>query len=253
MRWFQDEKLKEDADAVEIAQALNMNMVRRGRNIFIECMDHMKNTGKKDLKLNKCIVTRRGTYCFSCGAYHDVIYMVRNYLDCSPYEARRVIAGLLGNVEYYLEDGEHDPAKIMPYNKTQLEALGLLQTVRVYLPKCYCEDEKEAGEQKLVPFPNEKYEYPMLDGEPTGRPMVTGCSRMACTLNDLFCNSPEEFNFLIQGKAQEMYWKWKEALDTNIAGKYLCPELAYHVNARYKNWMGICERIYRSLQMTDAS
>ena len=120
MRRFNDRKIYEDADCVEIAEAIGMRMQKRGSSIFIECPEHEKNAGKRDTDLDRCIVSQKGYHCFSCGANGGVISMVRNFLGTSPYETRKTIATLLGSVNNYLEDGEYDPSKEQPYKKEQL-------------------------------------------------------------------------------------------------------------------------------------
>lgn len=259
MRRFNDRKIYEDADCVDIAEAIGMKMMKRGNSIFIECPEHEKNAGKRDTDLDRCVVSAKGYHCFSCGANGGVISMVRNFLGTSPYETRKTIANLLGSVNNYLEDGEYDPSKEQPYKKEQLEALGLCQTVVSYMPAALCETEEEAKEKGLSTGKDAIF----LSFDNNGNPLFSsekldcvkdnevflGYKKEIVTLNSLFQEEPEVFYDLIRRKSVEMYWKWKKLVDNkDIISKIVSSEeLVYHIITQFKKRMGICERIYYSL------
>lgn len=260
---FNIDKILEDADAREIAEAIGMKLVKRGSSVFTECPEHEKNTGKKDTDYDRCVINEKGYYCFSCGAKGNAIDMVIKYLGQSFPDACKTICSIIGNIDNYTDNAKNTTVE-MPYTKIQLEALGLCTSARAYLPIALCLDEEELTEKHLIQMPGEKkqtylrvgknaeLEFFIPDkGNPTpdlftySSPLITGCRREIFTLNALFQEEPEVFHELIKNKAQEMYWKWKNMLDSKTADKLLSPEIAYHINARYRNWMGICERIYQ--------
>ena len=259
MRRFNDRKIYEDADCVDIAEAIGMKMMKSGNSIFIECPEHEKNAGKRDTDLDRCIVSTKGYHCFSCGANGGVISMVRNFLGTSPYETRKTIATLLGGVNNYLEDGEYDPSKEQPYKKEQLEALGLCQTVVAYLPAALCESEDEVKSKNLSLGNNNVFLSFDEEGNPHFDTEKTNCitqdeafigyQKDVITLNSLFQEEPDVFYDLIMRKSVEMYWKWKKLADcSDVIEKIISSqELAYHVVTKFKRNMGICERIYQSL------
>jgi len=259
VRRFNDRKIYEDADCVEIAESIGIKMQKRGSSMFIECPEHEKNAGKRDTDLDRCIVSPKGYHCFSCGANGGVISMVRNFLGTSPYETRKTIATLLGSVNNYLEDGEYDPSKEQPYKKEQLEALGLCQTVVAYLPAALCESEDEVKSKNLslgkdnVFLSFDEEGNPHFDTEKTNcitqDETFIGYQKDVVTLNSLFQEEPDVFYDLIMRKSVEMYWKWKKLADCSDVIEKIIPsqELAYHAVTKFKRNMGICERIYQSL------
>ena len=259
MRRFNDVKIHEDADCVDIAEAIGIKMIKRGSSIFMECPEHEKNAGKRDTDLDRCIVSAKGYHCFSCGANGGVISMVRNYLGTSPYETRKTIAALLGGVNNYLEDGEYDPSKEQPYKKEQLDALGLCQTVVSYMPAALYETEEEVKDHGLSLGKDAIF----LSFDDNGNPLFSsekldctkadelflGYKKEIVTLNSLFQEEPDVFYDLIRRKSVEMYWKWKNLVDSKEIIEKIVPsqELVYHVVTQYKKRMGICERIYHSI------
>lgn len=72
-------KLKEEVSPSAVAAYLGIRTVRSGRNIFIECPEHMERTGKPDRNVSNCVLGKtwdKAYYCFACGAHGNVISLI---------------------------------------------------------------------------------------------------------------------------------------------------------------------------------
>lgn len=256
--WFNDEKILQDADILDMCNRLGIKAVRRGANTFIRCPEHKSRTGKEDTALDKCYIKKGRYYCFSCGASGNVIHLVQNTFGYHPQEARKIICELLGGVDMYLDKG-HSNAEEFPYNKRELEALGLNMVAYGDIPKFLTEskDELEISGKYEYHERSQTDVFVNLYGKVSAKEnpefgdrflghLYVGCDRVSENLRTLYMEDKDTFKWLIKNKAVEMSQKYREMLSCNIAGKILPQEEAYYVNSIYKNYLGICERILKA-------
>lgn len=99
------EKLNEELDTVQVAEALGLNPQRAGGGTFkITCPGHFRRLGRYDRHPSAVLFTNtpKGYYCFSCGTFVDVFDMVREVKECSLKEAFGFVADLFGGRSAYL-------------------------------------------------------------------------------------------------------------------------------------------------------
>lgn len=260
---FNDEKILEDADMMDICKKFDIKTVCRGSNTFISCPDHINRVGKADRDYDKCYIKKGHYYCFSCGASGNVIRLVQTTLGCSGYEARRQICESLGGVAPYV-DSNYSTADEIPYNKKELEALGLHMVAYGEIPRCLTDDKTEIEGSKL--FESMEARSSVLCLNDAGRPVIvdsghacdnsfitrlyTGCSRVSANLRELYSEDKETFFWMIENKANEMISRYETMLMSNIAAKILPQKAAYYVNSIYRNYLGICKRIREEINST---
>jgi hypothetical protein len=89
-------RLIEDADAFLVAEALGIEMRRKGNKISILCPSH------DDRHFGNCVLDERGYKCFACGDRGDVIDLVMKTLNAGFVDACEVVAETCGGAEHYM-------------------------------------------------------------------------------------------------------------------------------------------------------
>lgn len=260
---FNDEKILEDTDMLEICQKFDIRTVRRGSNTFISCPEHVNRVGKADRDFDKCYIKKGHYYCFSCGASGNVIRLVQNTLRCSGYEARKQICESLGGISPYI-DSAYNAADEIPYNKKELEALGLYTVAYGEVPRCLTDNKREIEESQFYEGTESVRSALYLDEN--GRPKIMGsqdaisyplisylymgCSRVSTNLRELYKEDKETFFWLINNKANEMSERYETLLSSNIAAHLFSQQTAYYINSIYRAYLGICKRIRNEINET---
>lgn len=263
---FNDEKILEDADMLDVCRKFDIRTVRRGSNTFISCPEHVNRAGKADRNFDKCYIKKGHYYCFSCGAHGNVIRLVQNVLRCSGYEARKQICESLGGVSPYI-DAAYNAADEIPYNKKELEALGLCTVAYGEVPRCLADNKKELEESQFYEGAENVKSALYLDEngrlkimglqDAINYPLIsylyTGCSRVSANIRELYKEDRETFFWLINNKADEMSKKYEAMLSANIAAQLFSQQTAYYVNSIYRTYLGICKRIRNEINETQTA
>jgi len=113
------ERLKEDADPLTVAEAIDMDIESHGRRISVLCPAH------NDTNHGSCFLTKNGYRCYSCGESNDVIDMVRRKKKIGFIEAVNLIACLYGGEEQYLSDGPATYRALVP-NQSECKLIGIV-------------------------------------------------------------------------------------------------------------------------------
>lgn len=262
---FDDEKILADADMHDVCNMLGVRMRKRGSSTFIACPEHISRTGREDVSCDKCGIKKGYYHCFSCGASGNVIRLVRTVLGCGGYEARRRICEMLGGTRFYADGTAYGASDEMPYDRKELEALGLCMTAYGNIPKCLAEDTRETEENGFTEIPGSRDSCLCLteDGKHTevirtadavNRDVIsllyTGYRPVSVSIRSLYMEDREAFFLMIRNKAGEMWAKYEQLLADDVAGKILPEKTAYYVNCLYKTYLETCKRIYGELEYT---
>lgn len=102
--------IKRYADFHTVVDALGVEQVRHGANIFIRCPNPQHN----DEHIGNCVLYDDGCYCHACGKGYDVIGIARAVLGCSMNDALNYIAGVCGLIG--LAESETQKTSFHPEN-----------------------------------------------------------------------------------------------------------------------------------------
>lgn len=100
MRYDVD-RIIEDSDSYEVAQAIGIECVRKGKNVFIPCPGHLMRKGRIDTHIGNARLTRNGYYCESCGKAVSTVGMVMEVKNIGYREAIEFVGDLNGGKEMY--------------------------------------------------------------------------------------------------------------------------------------------------------
>ena len=117
------ELLTETVTPEDVAHAIGLEIVKKGKNVYCECPSHRKFLGRADGKVSNCVLNDYGYVCFACGAHGSVFDMVMDYCDISFKEAVKKIADIAGVSETVDKDGIK--MKKPPFSAEDLELIGL--------------------------------------------------------------------------------------------------------------------------------
>ena len=98
------DKLMTDADAVTVANAIGMQVFKKGNHYFSFCPVHEEKTGKRDTHPTNFIIKPKGGFCYSCGEFVSIPKMVTSFLGCKKNEAYDIIADAMGGKDFYQAD-----------------------------------------------------------------------------------------------------------------------------------------------------
>lgn len=115
--------LTETVTPKDVANAIGLEVVPKGKNVYCECPSHRKYLGRADGKVSNCVLNDYGYVCFACGAHGSIFDMVMDYCDVSFKEAVKKIAAIAGVSETAEEDGTK--LKKSPFSAEELELIGL--------------------------------------------------------------------------------------------------------------------------------
>ena len=133
------EKIREDANAIVVAESLGFAVHRNGTGrCQILCPAH------NDKHLGSCFLDERGFKCFSCGQKGDVFRLVQLKLNVGFEEALEYVADVCGGAEYYRSE---DYARIKDrgqfISKKEQDVIGI-KDGPIYVTAGYTEDYAEA-------------------------------------------------------------------------------------------------------------
>lgn len=186
---YDKKSILEYADCLEIADMLGIEKNVRGNKVYIACPEHIKNTGRRESKIDNCILSEKGYYCFSCLAKGNAISLVMNYLDVDEEEACRTISIMLGD-ELMFVKGEDNTTVRFPFSKEELTSIGLISGVTIEHP-CYGSLNK--------PYMPEGYK---MSRKVYGNDYTVVKTEYYSIL-DLMKEDPEGFTYMLQGKLCE--------------------------------------------------
>lgn len=175
------QRLMDDADAATVAEYIGMTLQRKGKHTLIRCPGHFERTGKEDIHIGNCVLTRHGYHCFSCNTTAGVQQMVMEYTGCGKGQAFEIIAEAMGGKFLYedaddlkpsgkkpaverlsteelecLEIGAANRSRIETGDGTVMEGLTALQEDD---PEMFAEIIRERGRQKLEEYEKLLEEY----------------------------------------------------------------------------------------------
>lgn len=118
---YNTDRLIQEADPQTIAEAIGLEVVRKGSNLYCECPSHEKRLGKRDSKISNCVLTAHGYCCFACGEKGDVIQMVMDYKKLSFVKAAELVSNITGG-NYTLDE---ETVQKQPFSADELGLIGL--------------------------------------------------------------------------------------------------------------------------------
>lgn len=60
MAYYDGERILSDADTVDVAEYIGLDVIRRGKNNLIKCPGHLKRLHREDNNFGSCILTDHG-------------------------------------------------------------------------------------------------------------------------------------------------------------------------------------------------
>lgn len=206
MRIDKDALLAE-ANCIDVAKYIGMNVVHKGANDFILCPGHEQRLGKKDNKLGNCVLYPEGYICYACDPHHihNCIDMVMEYLNCSFMDALKTIAEIYGGLKTYETNA---PREKLPLSPEDLKLIGLKTSGKLFMPEngSFSHFEPEEG-------------YYL---EKVGKEYLSVKTPSSFSLLNLKKENEKEFAFLISSKAREAGRKYRNAY--NRFGKRTSPD-----------------------------
>lgn len=186
---YDKRRIIEYADCLEIADMLGIEKNIRGSRVYIACPEHMKNTGRKESKIDNCSLNQKGYYCFSCLAKGSVIDLVKNHLDTDEEEACRIISAMLGD-ESMFQYEEAGLQMRLPFNKEELASIGLLCGITAEYPVFDCPRKENVPPDYKISKKTYADRYTYVKTE-------------YVSLLNLMKEDPEGFIFMMEGKLKE--------------------------------------------------
>lgn len=127
--------LLQDANCIQVARCIGIDVVQRGANYFMLCPGHKKRLGKPDTSLGNCVLYEDGYICYACDPNKkvDVFDMVMEHLNCSFTEALKIVADIYGGASSYQSTGNEKQEKL-PLTPEDLKLIGLKASGKVFSP-----------------------------------------------------------------------------------------------------------------------
>ena len=188
-----------EANAIDVAKYIGMDVVHRGANYFIPCPGHKKRLGREDTTIGNCVLYPNGYRCMACDpdVTHDVFDMVQEFTNCSFPEALQTVAEIYGGEAVFASD-DNAPIEKLPLSQKDLELIGLKFNGKKFSPT------------------NGSYEHfePMQGTsiDKVGNEYLCCKSPSTDSLLNLKKTNPKEFNRLIARKAREAGIKYSNAV-----------------------------------------
>ena len=258
MAYYDGEKIIEDADAYTVAEFLNMETLRRGKNIQIKCPGHLKRLGKIDTNFGSCMLTEKGYRCFACGVTISMVQMVCEYANVDTNEAFGIIGDALGGREQYIKngkatDGHYETVRILP--AADLEILNISPSVS-FDSIFFMDKSKEYI--KTCDFSVKPDQY-NLEAD-----YYLATKNCTISLKSLLNDCPKLYYTLIKNKACEGMERYQKAIDEicnrqHEASKLLMPlcdgklddEVIYDIKTKFTSMYERCQEIYDEIDIDD--
>lgn len=130
--WRMDiRRLVEDCNAENVAEAIGMDIMSKGKYQYILCPGHQARLGKPDNHIGNAVLWEKGYYCYACGCFVKTHNMVMEYVGCSSSEAYEIMADAMGGMSLY-EGKENDTCvPRLRLNKEEAEVIGMYPVFHV--------------------------------------------------------------------------------------------------------------------------
>ena len=139
------DRLKDDADPEDVANALGLEIKYRGTRKEILCPGHFQTLGKEDRRFGNCVLTRKGYHCFACNRSADVFEMGQDVKGCSKMESFEFVANLYGAERYRVKPSSMPAkSKVRLLSKEEKELLGI-KPENVSIPVNIVQDDEDEG------------------------------------------------------------------------------------------------------------
>lgn len=212
---FDLEKVREDANALEVAEYLGLEVIKSGKNHYIRCPEHIRNIGKADRSIGNCILSEKGYHCFACGGKGDAIKLAQLTENIDFIDAVNVVIEAVGgNFSDYTvryNRNNHRPHEQFPLSSQDLVLLGLKKCCYGILPKTFIQQKEDCPENWRI-YPN--YSFLRM-----GADVIYGYDAgpgVKYSLIELWNDDREGFNELIKNKIKENQAMYCAALDSGI-------------------------------------
>ena len=208
--FYDSERIIEDADVVNVAEYLDMEMSRSGSVIRIKCPGHFKRLGKEDNNFGSCMLTEKGYHCFACQVSVGLIDMVEEVKGCSYVEALGIIADANGGRENYIVSGEYK----MPIERTvkvlsdeDLKLIGLKSNI------CFDEYLFPDGDKEYIKNCHYNISFDLNDLD---APYYIASKNKSVSIKSLKIKNERLYNTIIKNAAKAAMQKYQDAI-TNFA------------------------------------
>lgn len=190
--------LRAEANCIDVAKYIGINVVNRGANSFILCPGHEKRLGKPDMTIGNCAIYPDGYVCFACGAdtKHDVFEMVMEHTGCTFTEALETVADIYGGANLYKTSNTE--SEKLPLTAEDLKLIGLRASGRMFSPVNGSYQHFEPEEGTFIEKTNSEY--------------LVATAPSSYSLLNLKRDNEKAFNYLIASKAKEAGIKYTKAL-----------------------------------------
>ena len=190
--------LRDEANCIDVAKYIGIDVVTRGANSFILCPGHMKRLGKPDTTIGNCAIYPDGYVCFACDANkkQDVFTMVMEHTGCSFTEALELVAEIYGGAKLYQSSGEEKEK--LPLSPEDLRLIGIKASGKVFSPTNGSYQHFEPDEGTYIEKTNDEYLAALVPS--------------SHSLLNLRRDNEKAFNYLIASKAKEAGIKYTKAL-----------------------------------------
>lgn len=112
-------QLIDECNAEDVAEYLQMQIVRKGSRNYIACPGHEARLGKPDLHIGNAELKTKGYTCYACHEFVSTHDMVMEVTGCSSEEAYNIMADAMG---YKLDGNSAYSADIPRLRLTKEEA-----------------------------------------------------------------------------------------------------------------------------------
>ena len=199
MRIDKDALLRE-ANCIDVAQYIGMDVVKRGANYFTRCPGHEKRLGKPDTKISNCVLYEKGYICYACDPnhLHNAIDMTMEFLDCSFGQALSTIAEIYGGAKNFQVEDDGKPKENIPLTPEDLALIGLKPSGKLLIPTNGSFSHFEPCEGHCI--------------EKIGKEYLNVKTPTSYSLLQLKRTNEEAFNHIIMMKAKEAKLKYENAL-----------------------------------------
>jgi len=202
--------IKQDADAILVAESLGLTLHRRGNRIMVLCPAHA------DKKIGSCFLDHRGLRCYSCGAKLDVFDMVATINDCSFPEAVQYVAEICGGEEYYQTE-EKETLGFISYEARQ--------TINLPAIPVYASKEATYDYEYAMSLRSEGAEIDEFEEDDGNILFVVKTCIDRDPLFSLFREDPDIYRQIIDTHCQSRIWGFEEVFRTRNSStlpKMLC-------------------------------
>lgn len=245
MAYYDGERILADADTVDVAEYIGLDVIHRGKNNLIKCPGHLKRLHREDNNFGSCILTDHGYTCFACGTSVSLLDMVCEVKSCNKNEAYGIIADSLGGRDQYVISGNVDTSNIERHkilHNEDLELLNISPIIRydeigfIDNSKSYI---KDCGYFVQYDQFNMRASY------------FLATKSHSISLKTLLNEAPEIYYTLIKNKAYEAMKKYQNCMD-NVQSfkKYvsLDESVLYNLKIKFKTMYQRCKEIYEEIE-----